>query len=66
MGLTYMGKTIWTKGFGVIAKNNPKLGPPNETTIFRIGSVSKVFSVSSDQLKYKNERLLKCHHLHRY
>ena len=47
MSLTYMGKTIWTKGFGLKNKSKPDLGPPGESDIFRIGSVSKVFPVST-------------------
>lgn len=42
--MTYKGKTLWTKGFGVIDKNKPG-DVPDADTIFRIGSVSKIFPV---------------------
>ena len=36
---------IFSKGFGLKHKNKPDV--PDGSTIFRIGSVSKVFAVSS-------------------
>ncbi|XP_003387189.1 PREDICTED: putative beta-lactamase-like 1 [Amphimedon queenslandica] len=44
MGISYKGKNIWSKGFGVKDKNKPGIAPDDDT-IFRIGSVSKVFPV---------------------
>ena len=44
MGISYKGKNIWTKGFGVKDKNKPGIAPDGDT-IFRIGSVSKIFPV---------------------
>ncbi|CAI8001938.1 Putative beta-lactamase-like 1 [Geodia barretti] len=41
--LVYMGSEIWSKGFGVKSKTGPST-PPDHHTIFRIGSVSKVFA----------------------
>ena len=45
MSVTYKGNTLMTKGYGVSSKvsNGVSL---NGDTIFRIGSVSKVFAVS--------------------
>lgn len=40
-----MNKIKWTKGFGVKDKGTPDV-PPDADTIFRIGSVSKIFAVS--------------------
>lgn len=45
MSITYMGRTIWTKGFGLKDKKHSDAGPPDEKTIFRIGSISKIFPV---------------------
>ena len=44
--MVYMGKEIWTQGFGVKSKTGQP-EPPDHNTIFRIASVSKVFAVSS-------------------
>jgi len=42
--VVYRDQVIFSKGFGVKDKTKP--GAPDENTIFRIGSVSKVFAVS--------------------
>ena len=42
--LVYMGSEICSKGFGVKSKTGPS-SPPDHHTIFRIGSISKVFAV---------------------
>ena len=42
--LTYNDKVLFSGGLGVTVKNKNVV--PNGTTIFRIGSVSKVFAVS--------------------
>ena len=44
-GMQYMDKFKWAKGFGVKDKGTPDVSPDPDT-IFRIGSVSKVFAVS--------------------
>jgi CubicO group peptidase (beta-lactamase class C family) len=41
-GLVYRDKVLWSKGVGTIVKG--KTSPPTTTTVFRIGSVSKVFA----------------------
>ena len=43
-GLTYEGKPLGVGGMGL--KDKTKTGVPDADTIFRIGSVSKVFAVS--------------------
>ena len=43
-GVSYQDKTIWFKGFGVKSKTGSAMAPDSDT-IFRIGSVSKVFAV---------------------
>lgn len=50
MSVTYKGNTLMTKGYGVSSKvsNGVSL---NGDTIFRIGSVSKVFAVSQNILQ---------------
>lgn len=53
MGISYKGKSLWTKGFGVKDKKKPGTAP-DDNTIFRIGSVSKIFPVS----------LLHCMHIY--
>ena len=45
LGIQYMDTFKWTAGFGVKDKSIPDLHPQSDT-IFRIGSVSKVFAVS--------------------
>ncbi len=49
--LTYKDKVLFSGGLGVTVKN--KNGEPNGTTIFRIGSVSKVFAVSYSVIVYQ-------------
>ena len=43
--LVYREQVLFTKGVGMISKKQPKT-PPQGDTIFRIGSISKVFAVS--------------------
>ena len=50
-GMQYRDSSKWTKGFGVKNKETPDV-PPDPDTIFRIGSVSKVFAVSFSLYKY--------------
>ena len=40
-----MDRFKWTRGFGVKDKDTPDVSPDPDT-IFRIGSVSKIFAVS--------------------
>jgi len=42
--IVYRNQVIYSKGFGLINKTKPDV--PDGNTIFRIGSVSKVFVVS--------------------
>ena len=42
--MVYRDQVVFSKGFGVKDKTKP--GAPDGNTIFRIGSVSKVFAVS--------------------
>ena len=42
--IVYRNQVIFSKGFGLINKTKPDV--PDGNTIFRIGSVSKVFVVS--------------------
>ena len=42
--MVYMGREIWSKGFGVKSRSGGSQ-PPDHNTIFRIGSISKVFAV---------------------
>jgi len=42
--VVYRDQVVFSKGFGVKDKSKP--GAPDGSTIFRIGSVSKVFAVS--------------------
>ena len=44
-----MDKFKWTRGFGVKDKDMPGVSPDPDT-IFRIGSVSKIFAVSCKHL----------------
>lgn len=46
VGIQYMDKLRWTKGFGVKDLISPNNVPPDADTIFRIASVTKVFVVS--------------------
>jgi len=43
--MTYKGKTLFSGGLGLKVKKGNEM--PDGNTIFRIGSVSKVFAVSS-------------------
>ena len=43
--VVYRDQVLFTKGLGMINKKEPNT-PPQGDTIFRIGSVSKVFAVS--------------------
>ena len=49
VSLVYMGSEIWSRGYGVKSKTGIS-DPPDHDTIFRIGSISKVFSVHALQL----------------
>ena len=49
VGISYKGRTLWAKGYGTINKDKPYTVPDTDT-IFRIGSVSKVFAVNSSTL----------------
>lgn len=42
----------WTKGFGVKDKRSPNNVPPDADTIFRIASITKVFVVSYNFIKW--------------
>jgi CubicO group peptidase (beta-lactamase class C family) len=53
-GLVYRDKVLWSKGVGTIVKG--KTSPPTTTTVFRIGSVSKVFAVSLDGVSYVSKQ----------
>ena len=46
--VSYREQTIWSKGFGVNSKTGSAT-PPDGDSIFRIGSVSKVFAVRWQQ-----------------
>ena len=46
VGIQYMDKLQWTKGFGMKDKISPNNVPPDADTIFRIASITKVFVVS--------------------
>ena len=46
IGIQYMDKLQWTKGFGAKDIVRPD-DPPDADTIFRIASISKVFVVST-------------------
>jgi len=43
-GVMYKGKLIWSYGYGTVNKTAPAQ-VPNPDTIFRIGSISKIFPV---------------------
>jgi len=43
--ISYRGETLWSKGYGVIDKKSTTV--PDSNTIFRVGSISKVFAVSA-------------------
>ena len=43
--MQYMDTFKWTKGYGMKDKDVPDVSPDDDT-IFRIGSVSKIFAVS--------------------
>lgn len=43
-GVMYKGKLIWSYGYGTVNKSAPAVAP-NPDTIFRIGSISKLFPV---------------------
>ena len=47
--MQYMDKFKWTRGFGAKDKDMPHVSPDPDT-IFRIGSVSKIFAVSCKHL----------------
>ena len=49
--VVYRDQVIFSKGFGVKDKTKPDA--PDGNTIFRIGSVSKVFAVSSRVIFYR-------------
>ena len=49
VSVSFKGKTLWTKGYGVKSKDNSTV-PPDADTIFRIGSVSKTFPVSKTEI----------------
>ena len=51
VGVQYMDKLQWTKGFGAKDRANPNL-PPDADTIFRIASITKVFVVSYNCTTY--------------
>ena len=57
MSVTYKGNSLMSKSYGVGSKegNTIKL---NEDTIFRIGSVSKVFAVSKNNICNNNNNYL--------
>ena len=50
IGIQYMDKLQWTKGFGAKDIAHPDV-PPDVDTIFRIASITKVFVVSYIYIK---------------
>ena len=60
ISVTYMGETLWSKGLGVKSKDDPNHTPPDGDTIFRIGSVSKIFPVSDHYNNYCQCSIYNC------
>lgn len=56
ISVTYLGKSIWTKGFGVKSKESKSEAPEGDT-IFRIGSVSKIFPVTMIYQLYAQQHI---------
>ena len=50
VGIRYMDQT-WTKGFGTTDVDTPTVTPDGDT-IFRIASITKVFTVSFPYIQY--------------
>jgi CubicO group peptidase (beta-lactamase class C family) len=42
--VVYDQRQLWSKGFGNLDRNNPSRGPVTPDTLFRIGSLTKVFT----------------------
>jgi len=59
--VSYRGETLWSKGYGVIDKKSTTV--PSSDTIFRVGSISKVFAVSAI-IKCAMPRLCSCIYVH--
>ena len=54
--VAYQGQRLLSLGYGTIKKGTQTV--PNGDTIFRIGSITKVFPVSDTYLKYTDVRMM--------
>ena len=54
--VAYQGQRLLSLGYGTIKKGTQTV--PNGDTIFRIGSITKVFPVSDTHLKYTDVRMM--------
>ena len=43
--VVYQDQVVWTKNYGLKDKNNRR-DPPNQHTVFRVASITKIFTVS--------------------
>ena len=43
--VVYQDQVVWSKNYGLKDKNNRR-DPPNQDTVFRVASITKIFTVS--------------------
>ena len=43
--VVYQDQVVWRKNYGLKDKNNRR-DPPNQDTVFRVASITKIFTVS--------------------
>ena len=54
--VAYQGQRLLSVGYGTIKKGTQTV--PNGDTVFRIGSITKVFAVSDTYLRYTDVRMM--------
>ena len=54
--VVYQDQVVWTKNYGLKDKTNRR-DPPNQDTVFRVASITKIFTVSAISFRTCDERI---------
>ena len=54
--VVYQDQVLWTKNYGLKDKNNRR-DPPNQDTVFRVASITKIFTVSVNKSRACDGRI---------
>ena len=54
--VVFQDQVVWTKNYGLKDKNNRR-DPPNQDTVFRVASITKIFTVSAISFRACDKRI---------